>query len=771
MALDDIFQINGTPEEQALIRQGLAKIHFPWDALRPALQQANLPKITIEFADLSSYGLLLTTIDDQRLQSAIIPPEERPHYHEGDESGEDGSDHSHILWSDQTAGLPEEGRHYVAGLAWHGKLQVEQKLFSDPTTAIVVLSSELAHEIDFFYCEPKNLHDALLDLLFSSQTHTKEWWWGVYSTDYWGQPGESWMAGFGIAYLDGAQEDSRFTYQYHAAQAEPIRQILGLPRTDSNPPPPPPPPTDNLAFSRKVIALTNVERANNSLGALVVRDMTPEALNAISWACQEGRVYRLKAFMEEAPRAALGALAEHAALMTAAQKFSEELASTGILTHTGVDGSDPGTRMARAGYKNFKTWGENAAQGQPTPEAVVAAWMNSPGHRANMLNPTFGDVGVGHAGGFTVMDFAAGDTGTPPPPPPSPTAPRLTAAMPTNGPVGTKVTLTGSGFGTAPLIAFPVGGVVTSLLPAEITDTRLVFTIPDKSVTGLVSVKNTITGQVSNGLMWTVTGAPSNPMVLTTLTPSAGKAGTTVMATGKGFGGNPLVVVSVLGQTGTTVPFRLPDTAIKARSEVSITFVMPVAVATGDVYLRNTTSGTISNSLKFTVSVVPPTALPAAPTELLATAESDKSVRLTWKDNSSDETGFVIERATLADAAGLWTLVGTLAINLTRYVDLSLTPDTEYHYRVRAKNEAGISAPSPEVIVRTPKTPPTNGSYQMVLTLKAEQKGTEWVWTTDFNVTASAGLNPEDVKPCLARQGVIALNDYLKTVGGDDAAP
>lgn len=45
---------------------------------------------------------------------------------------------------------------------------------------------------------------------------------------------------------------------------------------------------------------------------------------------------------------------------------------------------------------NYHTAGENIARGQQTPEAVVDAWMNSDGHRANILNSSFTQIGVGY---------------------------------------------------------------------------------------------------------------------------------------------------------------------------------------------------------------------------------------------------------------------------------------------------------------------------------------------------------------------------------------
>ena len=66
----------------------------------------------------------------------------------------------------------------------------------------------------------------------------------------------------------------------------------------------------------------------------------------------------------------------------------------GYFAHTDPNGRDPFWQL-RANGVSYRTAGENIASGQQTAEAVVAAWMKSPGHRANILNPHFGHLGVG----------------------------------------------------------------------------------------------------------------------------------------------------------------------------------------------------------------------------------------------------------------------------------------------------------------------------------------------------------------------------------------
>ena len=64
-------------------------------------------------------------------------------------------------------------------------------------------------------------------------------------------------------------------------------------------------------------------------------------------------------------------------------------------SHTRPDGSGFSTALTQAGV-SYTTSGENIAYGQQTPQAVMEAWMNSAGHRANILNASFRQIGVGH---------------------------------------------------------------------------------------------------------------------------------------------------------------------------------------------------------------------------------------------------------------------------------------------------------------------------------------------------------------------------------------
>ncbi|PPK93088.1 uncharacterized protein YkwD [Kineococcus xinjiangensis] len=103
--------------------------------------------------------------------------------------------------------------------------------------------------------------------------------------------------------------------------------------------------------------------------------------------------------LANAGRAAAGcpALAPDPLLAAAAAGHSADMAARRVLTHTGVDGSTPLQRIHRAGFHAVRS-AENAAAGYATADDVVRAWLDSPGHRRNLLDCRLDSAGVGLAG-------------------------------------------------------------------------------------------------------------------------------------------------------------------------------------------------------------------------------------------------------------------------------------------------------------------------------------------------------------------------------------
>ncbi len=122
-------------------------------------------------------------------------------------------------------------------------------------------------------------------------------------------------------------------------------QIINIPTKD----------TSVSAYESEVVRLVNVERQKNGLKPLTA-----------DW--QLSRVARYK---------------------------SQDMCDLKYFSHTSPTYGSPFDMMRNFGI-SYRSAGENIAKGYATPEAVVKAWMNSPGHRANILNSSFTHIGVGY---------------------------------------------------------------------------------------------------------------------------------------------------------------------------------------------------------------------------------------------------------------------------------------------------------------------------------------------------------------------------------------
>lgn len=96
-------------------------------------------------------------------------------------------------------------------------------------------------------------------------------------------------------------------------------------------------------------------------------------------------------------RAAVGAgpLLADAQAERAAKVHVEDMAGRAYFAHSSPEGWTPDDRLRMTGASGYTLVGENIAVGQRSAQAVMDAWTNSPGHRANMLDPRFTHVGIG----------------------------------------------------------------------------------------------------------------------------------------------------------------------------------------------------------------------------------------------------------------------------------------------------------------------------------------------------------------------------------------
>jgi hypothetical protein len=172
-------------------------------------------------------------------------------------------------------------------------------------------------------------------------------------------------------------------------------------------------------------------------------------------------------------------------------------------------------------------------------------------------------------------------------PPPPPPVPAITAISPTSGPVGTSVTINGSGFSGTTAVTF--NGTAAGYQVAS-TGATITTTVPAGATTGVIAV--TTPGGIAKSPTFTVTAtppAPKNP-VITSFTPNKGNSGTKVTITGANFTGT--TAVSVKGT---------PARSYTVVSPTQITFVVGTGTKTGPISV--TANGLIgTSSTTFTIA-------------------------------------------------------------------------------------------------------------------------------------------------------------------------
>lgn len=114
--------------------------------------------------------------------------------------------------------------------------------------------------------------------------------------------------------------------------------------------------------------------------------------------------------------AGLSTLKTHEQLRTAARRHADDMESRGYFDHVAPAPAPHGaTLLARLGSSGYplRTAAENLASGQPTPRRATVAWLTSPGHCNNLLDPAFDEVGVGRASSSAIWVQVLGTRSTP----------------------------------------------------------------------------------------------------------------------------------------------------------------------------------------------------------------------------------------------------------------------------------------------------------------------------------------------------------------------
>lgn len=146
--------------------------------------------------------------------------------------------------------------------------------------------------------------------------------------------------------------------------------------------------------------------------------------------------------------------------------------------------------------------------------------------------------------------------------------------------------------------------------------------------------------------------------------------------------------------------------------------------------------------------------VPNAPGTLTAEALTSRQVRLAWQDNSSNETGFRLERK---PDGGAWAEIAILAPGTTSYTDSGLTAGTAYGYRVRAVNGNSFSGYSNEILV-------TTWLYDVIVPAAAHTGGVNGTaWRTDLDIL-NLGAADSTVELALLRASTSNLNPSATTV-------
>lgn len=133
-----------------------------------------------------------------------------------------------------------------------------------------------------------------------------------------------------------------------------------------------------------------------------VTQTTTEATTETTTSAQSGSYAQQVLNLVNAERAkySLSPLTLNSSVSKVAQAKAEDMKNNSYFSHTSPTYGSPFDMLKQFGI-SYSTAGENIAKGQKTPQAVVNAWMNSEGHRANILNKNFTQLGVGYVGGST----------------------------------------------------------------------------------------------------------------------------------------------------------------------------------------------------------------------------------------------------------------------------------------------------------------------------------------------------------------------------------
>jgi subtilisin family serine protease len=235
-----------------------------------------------------------------------------------------------------------------------------------------------------------------------------------------------------------------------------------------------------------------------------------------------------------------------------------------------------------------------------------------------------------------------------------------------------------------------------------------------------------------------------------------GAPGSSILSTTPGntystYSGTSMAAPHVAGAAAMIVGLR-PTWGYAQVRDAILRTARPIAALSG----VTVTGGTLD--LAAAIAWQPSTTPPAAPTGLVATAASATQINLSWADNSTDETGFKVERST--DGVS-FTQAGTTAAGVRIYSATGLAASTTYTFRVRAYNANGDSAYSNAASATTqaaPAVPPVPA-----LSGSASRRLATLTWT---NVTGETGYRLSRASYNTSQRSCGAFS-VVQTLGAD----
>jgi len=146
---------------------------------------------------------------------------------------------------------------------------------------------------------------------------------------------------------------------------------------------------------------------------------------------------------------------------------------------------------------------------------------------------------------------------------------------------------------------------------------------------------------------------------------------------------------------------------------------------------RDLNESNFSNSVS--AKTLPLGSPPASPTNLQGTAINCNQIDISWQDNATDETNYIVERKI---EGGSYSVKATLPANTTIYSDTSVSENTKYYYRVKAKNGFGDSGYSNEINITTPPcgTPPNTPTNLTLIVVSSSQIDLSWSDNSDNEI-------------------------------------